>query len=232
MESTCQRANHLFELLRMGCSLLDLKSLLDSYAPNEAEIINFIIAMYDETCLSLALTRTTTKRSPKRLAVVDLLLERGGDPNHVFLSGITIFQLVVWWDDLQLVMRLLDCPQLNIENTKALIYSKSTTNVMLHMFAVYRAYEKTEDFGLSHILAEIADLPAPAQVLKIISAEDRLKLGHLAREVLAMPRVLLQVFKNKESSAHRIEEVACVVAGFLNRPAAQVRGFERILHFL
>jgi hypothetical protein len=226
------QASHLFDFLRMGCSVEDLRLLLNMYAPHEAAVLNHTIAAHDDTCFSLALSRASAKKSPKRLAIVEMMLERGADPNYVFSSGITLLQLVVWRDDLAMVVRLLDCPDLFIDTTKALIYSRSTTNVMVYMFEVYRAYERTEDFGLAHVIAEIAQLPAPAQILKILSAEDRAILKHLAKDVLGTPAALRQVFRNRESSAQRIDEVARLVAGYLLWPVKKRSGFSRILRFL
>jgi hypothetical protein len=222
------QASHLFDFLRMGCSVEDVRRLMDMYAPNEAAVLNYTIPAHDDTCFSLALLRA----SPIRLAMVDLFLERGADPNYVFSTGITMLQLVVWRDDLEMVVRLLHCPNLFIDTTKALMYSRASTNVMVYMFDVYRAYERTEDFGLAHVIAEIAVLPAPAQVLKILSAEDRAVLKHLAKDVLGTPAALRQVFRNRESSAQRIDEVARLVAGYLLWPVKKRVGFSRILRFL
>ena len=100
------RVTQLFERVRAGCAAdaLNLPS-------DDAFVLNYPSKEHDETCFSLATVRAIHKKSPKRLAVFDLLLASGGDPNYGFLTGTTLFQLAVWADDLVIVRRFMESPR-------------------------------------------------------------------------------------------------------------------------
>ena len=226
MEEIGQRARYraaqLFERVRAGCAAADL------HLPPDAACVLNHPCEGDETCFSLATVRALHKKSPKRLAVFDLLLRSGGDPNYVFLTGTTLFQLAVWADDLVLVRRFMESPALHMESTQDLQYPYPVTAVMRHMYAFDIQCEFAAQFGAEYFAAVIADdvLEFPALLLQVLSKEDRRILAGEARNVGAAFNALLTV-----CAARLPAELFQEIGQFL-LPLKTRRGWARLLPLL
>ena len=218
------RVTQLFERVRAGCAAADLH-----LPPDAACVLNHPSKEHDETCFSLATVRALHKKSPKRLAVFDLLLRSGGDPNYVFLSGTTLFQLAVWADDLVLVRRFMESPALHMESTQDLQYPYPVTPVMRHMYAFDIQCQFAAQFGAEYFAAVIADdaLEFPALLLQVLSKEDRRMLAGEARNVGAAFNALLTVCSAARLPAELFQEI-----GQFLLPLKARRGWARLLTFL
>jgi hypothetical protein len=218
------QAAKLFELVRAGCAAADL------HLPPDAALVLNQPCEGDETCFTLATVRAIHKKSPKRLAVFDLLLRSGGDPNYVFLAGTTLFQLAVWADDLFIVRRFMESPALHIESTQDLLYPYPVTAVVQHLYAFNRQCQFAAEFGAEYFAAVVADdtLEFPALLLQILAPEDRRFLAGEARRVGAA----LPAFLRFCSAARLPAELFKEIGQFLLRPLKARRGWARLLTFL
>jgi hypothetical protein len=222
------RVTQLFEQVRAGCAADALRLPFDA-----ALVLNHPSKEHDETCFSLATVRAIHKKSPKRLAVFDLLLARGGDPNYVFLNGTTLFQLAVWANDLLIVRRFMQSPALRVESTQDLLYPSPITAVMQYMYAFNVHCQLVEQFGAEYFAAVIADdaLEFPALLLQILSREDRRALAREARNVGAASSTLLTIL-GKGSAARLPAELFKEIGQFLLLPMKARRGWARLLPLL